>query len=377
MDKASESNPVDDWLRDNTVPWTSPLPQHCLVELGSEYFDYRNELAEPPYTPKFFHDARKAGKVTELNIVQNIRKEYAEKLRAENPAERFQELLSLKRYIRDRAETLAEQIDDRYQATDPETGESTNLVDQTESLIQVLKSSDNSSETELGDFFDREGIEREWQVTKEVSPDIWAEVRLREALSDFSESRRRPCLETSEIGYDLDFTYLPADASIEKVLSLLEIYFHPLQSDAENLKNTHALLCHRLQSLQSVLRDYALYGEVREGDTREDRMDWQQNRRQENKGGRPKELDESRFKRAMAELIGKDPECWHGSSDRHSGVNKSCLVGKMLNEYPRVVKRPDGDLFSLDYLEQRAREILEEMGDAKLKAYREQAHGQT
>lgn len=289
----SDEPSLETWLRERTGSWIARPPTHCLSE---RYQPIVPRAYPHPGLPQFVFgipNREKAGWPTgpdvvdmermmqlygerdemRIQLILETHNEFASQLYSDDADEVDTDeahiyLLDREEAMKGRAETMAKQIDEMFAAERPETRESTNILD--EALRLYFKFADllkQSADMPLGDALSSQTEVREWHITSDVSPSAAAASTLT-GHEDFSllhplrARKERACLNVHAMGYDCGLEYLPAEATVEQLFAFIGFYFRDIEEQADYFGNTHALLCYRLQVLQSVLREYDLYSQV-------------------------------------------------------------------------------------------------------------------
>lgn len=287
---------LNDWIRDRTHSWVSPGPRHCLSDRyqpwnpDSMYPGMPSFVLEPPprqkdpswpsAEPDETIDWDKSGwkeqyreyDVKKVQLARETWNGFAKQLAQEDSSERRRAYLNLTRQrdsMQKRAEKYASRIDSAFQVDEPDTGKTTNLLQQALQAYHALGrvSSEHGSSAALGEVYSADTEMLNWRGETDFVPPVQAGLSRpqREAysrLGSLTEIGRRPCLLTEEIGFRCGLPKIPADAELNEVVVLFELHFTGVENKAEEMCNTHALLSYRLQTLESVLRGYELYDKV-------------------------------------------------------------------------------------------------------------------
>jgi hypothetical protein len=281
-----------DWLKERTQSWYTPPQQHCLSD---KYQPWDSEalfpgvptfLRQPParkrdpnwpsadsddildFDRKGWREAYRERDVKRTQLVRETHNEFAELLsqgEARERREQYATLLSQEKSMRQRAQKLATEIDNKFEVEDPSLGEWSTLLEQTLNIILATKAEidENGSEATLGEALDTYSVDREWRIEAPMSSPLGTAVSspqhdAYDLLSPFSEPKERPCINILGQGFNCGFEWLPAEATLEQVSKILELYFEGVEQEADRLCRTHALLSYRLQALQALLREFEL-----------------------------------------------------------------------------------------------------------------------
>jgi hypothetical protein len=288
---------LEEWIRERTTPWQSPPVQHCL----SDKYQPWQPGALFPGLPAFVKDlpdkekprawpssrSKKEGEkheeqsieayqsldVKRIQLVRETRNDFARPLTSDkSPPERreaYETLLAQEKSMRQRATDLADNIDAQFKVVDPDSGEPSNLLDQCLKIYLATKGEleANGPHAQLGEVLKTDTEVIPWR--NEVDLQRPAKTAMRrpqhdahDLLESLSTIEERPCIRVKDQGFACGLNWLPADASLEQILKFLELHFVGIEESADRLGNTHALLSYRLLSLELVIWEYELYGQV-------------------------------------------------------------------------------------------------------------------
>lgn len=299
----------EEWVRDQTSVRKASGPRHCLSDIyqpwnpeslytGVPAFVQRlpHRKAKPNWPSadpeeivtvgsKEWHEALHELDVKRFQLIRETWNEFAEPLSKgntssdRNVADRQKSYLCLirqKQSMRTRAERLATAIDERFQVTDPDTQNRTTELNQARRLYWEVENfrREHGPDTLLREIFSAETTKLNWRGQIDAVPavrtglsrpqrDAYSQLgSLTKTLSGIGEEIERPCFRAEDVGFRCGLEWIPADATLGEVVKLLELHFTGLEDEARELGNTHALLCYRLETLETVLHEYDLYGNV-------------------------------------------------------------------------------------------------------------------
>lgn len=300
----------EEWIRDQTSVRRGPGPRHCMSSL---YQPWNPESLHPgvpafvqrlPYRKtepnwpsadpeevittgsKEWHEALQELDVKRFRLIRETRNEFAEPLRGGKKSKSSQNeadirkiylgLVRQKESMQTRAEKLANAIDEKFQVIGPDSQNRTTTLDQAYELYREVEKlrDQHGPDTLLRENFSAETEKLDWYA--EVDPVAPVHIGLtrprRDAHSQLGSltkirpgiggERKRPCFRVEDLGFNCGLEWIPADATLDEVLKLIELHFTGVEDEARDLGNTHALLSYRMEMLEAVLHEYNLYGNV-------------------------------------------------------------------------------------------------------------------
>ena len=290
------SEELNAWIKDRTSSWVDPGPRHCLSDRyqpwnpDSAYPGMPSFVLGPPPRQKDpnwpsakpnetidwdedeWKEKYREYDIKKVQLARETWNRFAKHLAQKDSTERRKAYLDLNRQqdsMQQRVERYADRIDSTFQVNRPDTGETTNLLRQALQAYHTFSrvSTKHDASTVLGEVYSTDTEMLDWRGEMDFVPPVQVGLSRpqRETysrLGSLTEIGERPCLATEEIGFRCGLPKIPADSKLDEVTALFKLHFTGVENRAEEMCNTHALLSYRLQTLESVLREYELYGEV-------------------------------------------------------------------------------------------------------------------
>lgn len=299
----------EEWVRDQTSVRKGSGPRHCLSDIYQPWNPKSLHTGVPAFVQRLpcrkvdpnwpsanpeemittgskeWHEAMHELDVKRFKLIRETWNEFAELLSEGNTssvrkaADRQKAYLGLvrqKQSMRTRAERLATAIDERFQVTDPDSQNKTNELDQARELYSEIEKlrREHGPDTLLRENFSAETRKLNWRAEIDAVPAVRTGLSrpqrddysklgsLTRTLSGIGGEIERPCFRPKDMGFRCGLEWIPADSTLGEVVQLLALHFTGLEDEARELGNTHALLCYRLETLETVLHEYDLYGNV-------------------------------------------------------------------------------------------------------------------
>lgn len=301
---------LEEWVRDLTSVRKRSGPRHCLSDIYQPWNPKSPYLGIPAFVQRLprrrtspewpsadpeevvttgseeWEKAQHELDVRRFQLIRETWNEFAEPLSggrtstsgrgAADRRKNCLELVRQKESMQARAEKDANAIDESFQVTDPRSQNRTTILKQARKIyLEVKKLRDeHGPDTPLRENFSAEIEELDWRGQVDFVPlvqtalsrpqrDVYAQLgSLTEILSGIGGEMERPCFRIEDMGFKCGLDWIPADATLSEVVKLLELHFTGIEDQARELRNTHALLSYRLQTLEAVLHEYDLYGNV-------------------------------------------------------------------------------------------------------------------
>jgi len=211
-----------------------------------------------------------------VEIRKQTQNEFTQTLKGKNSDEAVSDLREERDRLCEKAEALANQIDRLFEASGSENGlEHDNILDATRNFyfnsLLPYRLTEADSETDIAEHFgllDEAATAQWWKLEPDTSSRAYlaatnSDHPLYEDLAPLAESRRRPCSNFSEAtGWNCGLDSFPLDVTMNQMESFIRLYLPEMEVLADRLGNSHALLCFRIQTLETVLNAHDLYGEV-------------------------------------------------------------------------------------------------------------------
>lgn len=285
----TDDGTLSSWLENHVGAWLTDPPRHCMSDF---YYPTHKDNISYPKPPLFLRTdlrmhrdddwpTRPKGLGTRpkdiksfrernekrLDLALSVYDKFATRLEGDGCREEHLYLLKLRNDFKVRAEKLAGEIDDEYCVKGEDT-DTTNVLEEAakfhNDLQAALQDSAPKQDT-LNDAFQGNLETIEWSVSTRMGKFTSLKVSSADAndpIFQLGRPQTRSCLDLSEAGYKCGIDYLPADASLQSIERLFRSYFKELELEVNRMGNTQALLCYKLQVLQWVLREYAIFDTI-------------------------------------------------------------------------------------------------------------------